>query len=71
LVAALAVQVALYAIQLRQHLTWLAAFSQTTIDEWQIQDHAPIALCRNRSALFYAQQVKDLKHQLNYAIGFE
>jgi hypothetical protein len=66
LVAALAT--GLLPIQLRQHPTWLAAFSQTTIDEWQIQDHAPIALCQSRSALFYAQQVKDLEHQLNDAI---
>jgi len=66
-----AVAVAPYAIQLRQHPAWLATSSQTTIDEWQIQAHAPRLICRSGSALFYAQQVKDLEHQLNNAIAFE
>jgi hypothetical protein len=60
-----------YAIQLRQHLAWLATSSQTTIDGWQIQDHAPRRLCRSGSALFYAQQVEYLEHKLNNAIAFE
>jgi len=66
-----AATVAPYAIQLRQHLAWLVTFSQTTIDGWRIQAHAPMLLCRSGSALFYAQQVQDLEHQLNDAIAFE
>jgi len=66
-----AVTVEFYAIQLQQHPAWLVRSFQTTIDGWQIQDHAPRLLCRSGSALFYAQQVKDLEHQLNDAIAFE
>jgi hypothetical protein len=66
-----AVTVAPYAIQLQQHLAWLATSSQTTIDGWQIQDHAPRRLCRSGSALFCFKKIKDLKHQLNDAIAFE
>jgi hypothetical protein len=66
-----AVTVAPCAIQLQQHLAWLATSFQTTIDGWQIQAHAPRLLCQSGSALFYAQQVKDLEHQLNDAIAFE
>jgi len=66
-----AVTVALCAIQLQQHPAWLVTSSQTTIDEWQIQAHAPRLRCRSGSALFYAQQVKDLEHQLNDAVAFK
>jgi len=66
-----AVTVAPDAIQLQQHPAWLVTSSQTTIDGWQIQAHAPRLLCRSGSALFYAQQVKDLEHQLNDAVAFK
>jgi hypothetical protein len=41
------VTVELCAIQLRLYPTWLVTSSQTTIDEWQIQAHAPKLLCQN------------------------
>jgi len=44
---AVAAQVVLYAIQLRQHPIWLVMSFQTTIDEWQIQDVAAKGVCQS------------------------